>query len=79
MKVKAIEMGFYRGARVRPGTVFELVGNDKPGKWMADPETGQPIVPGILIRDKRRVMKTKIRDSKPADTFSAMTKASAGQ
>jgi hypothetical protein len=38
-KVVAISMGFYQGARVRPGTEFEVPDNFK-GSWVA--EVGSP-------------------------------------
>ncbi len=34
MKVLARSAGFYRGRRIRVGTVFDLVEGDKLGKWM---------------------------------------------
>jgi hypothetical protein len=34
MKLFAKQMGFYKGARVRPGTVFEFDGKEPP-KWAA--------------------------------------------
>jgi hypothetical protein len=42
MKVKALEIGFYRGDRKRAGAVFTLVAGDKPGKWMEVLEAEQP-------------------------------------
>ncbi len=34
VKVKALQAGFYGGARRRPGQVFEIKDDDKPGRWM---------------------------------------------
>ena len=34
MKVRAKEMGFYNGSRIRAGVVFELLEGHKPAKWM---------------------------------------------
>lgn len=46
MKVRAKELGFYGGVRVKAGTVFELAEGVKLGKWMEkvasdEPETGK--------------------------------------
>jgi hypothetical protein len=34
MRVKAKEMGFYNGSRMRPGVEFFLRQGDRPASWM---------------------------------------------
>lgn len=41
-RVRATVMGFYGGARRRPGQVFELADGDKPASWMEPVEGAAP-------------------------------------
>lgn len=56
MKVKAIALGFYKGTRIRPGTVFD-VPEKMTGKWFVPVEhkaDGQDEEPGIASLPGRR-------------------------
>lgn len=43
MKVRAKQLGFYKGNRIRPGAVFDIAEGEKLGKWM-EPVTGASVV-----------------------------------
>lgn len=69
VKVKALQPGFYAGARRRPGEVFALAEGDTPGRWMV-----------VLTEDEAKQVKPKA--VKPAkgngpQTFSDIAKQDA--
>lgn len=60
MKMIAIEMGFYNGSRVRPGSTFEFTGKVAP-KWARPADApGKP------------ASEPKLGDTKPADARAAV-------
>lgn len=66
-KVKALEMGFYFGRRIRPGETFILKPGQKPGKWME--------VIGEVEEPKAKEPKAKKEPAKEPGTFSEISKS----
>lgn len=68
VKVKALQPGFYAGARRRPGEVFALAEGDTPGRWME-----------VLTEDEAKQVKPKAQAAKGKgpQTFSEIAKQDA--
>lgn len=65
--VKAVAMGFYKGARIRPGKIFSIGDNEKLGKWMVAVGGKPPAVAESAKADEAKAVEVETSTTDSAD------------
>ena len=73
--VKATAMGFYKGARIRPGKVFAIGDDEKMGKWMV-PVGGK--TPAVAEAPKADEEAETTQETADVETDHSTSKSSSG-
>lgn len=67
---RATEDGFYRGARIRKGEVFDLRDGHKPGKWMV--EASAPVAEAKADEPEPQTLSEATKRNKPTKAEKAL-------